>query len=265
IARLLQLDEREAVETLRCVFTAPPVDSPKGTFGVLLLVTLDGVDLLWAASNSLVALVAHQLCASLDELNETAPTSGCHVVVLATAESGEALPTALLSRLSLLRVHVAHTSVQERLCVIDRRSLATDFPPRVREMAAEALAGLTAGQLAAMGDEALLQLLEREAALDAQQQKQQHMCRQQQQRQQMLDGDKEKGEDEEGDMVDEAYRGLIGVRDVIRDLEELVVWPLLQLPFLRRCNVAPPKGLVLFGPPGSGKTAVLTALARRLR
>ncbi|RNF08802.1 putative cell division cycle protein [Trypanosoma rangeli] len=248
VARLLQLNEREAVTVLRRIFAVPPVASPNGTDAVLLLLTLDAADLLWADANSLVALVSHQLCSLLEELREPAGAAHAHfhVVLLATASTTTSLPTTLLTRLSSRVVHVAPPSLQERQRYIDRHSASSSFPPEVRQRVAELLAGYTAGQLVALqAGDMLLQTLEREAARGAKQ--------------------REFEENQEQEARLDAYRGLIGLDAIVRDLEEFVVWPLLHLQLLRRCGVMAPKGVVVCGPAGSGKTALLTALARRLR
>ncbi|ORC88919.1 cell division cycle protein [Trypanosoma theileri] len=258
VAQLLQLDEREAVTVIQRICALPPIDTTENpnyssTAGVILLLTLDGVDLLWATTNSLVALVSHQLCASLDEMDEAAQLADYHIVLIATAENTTTLPTALLSRLSSRRVHIAYPSLQERLNYMEMQSGAMDFPPHVRERVAELLAGYTAGQLAVMNNNTLLQMLEREATLDAKQ----HHKEQRHQNDTQLDTKNEN--------VADTYGGLIGMANILRDLEELVVWPLQHMRLLRRYGVTPPKGVVVCGPSGSGKTSLLTSLARRLR
>ncbi|KAH9601255.1 ATPase [Trypanosoma melophagium] len=258
VTQLLQLDEREAVAVIQRISALPPIETTNNrndssSAGVVILITLDGVDLLWGTTNSLVALVSHQLCTSLDEMDEATQSADYHIVVITTAENTTTLPTALLSRLSSRRVHIAHPSLQERLNYMETQCGVMDFPPHVQERVAELLAGYTAGQLAVMNSQTLLQMLKHEATLDA---KEHH-----------------KGEvhhndthpDTKNGNLDDAYGGLIGLSNVLCDLEELVVWPLQNMRVLRRYGVTPPKGVVVCGPPGSGKTSLLTALARRLR
>ncbi|RNF18222.1 putative cell division cycle protein [Trypanosoma conorhini] len=248
VDRLLQLNEQEAVTMLRRMFAVPPVASSSGAEAVLLLLTLDAVDLLWSDANLLVALVSHQLCALLDELREPAGAAHAHfhLVLLATANTTTSLPAALLTRLSSRVVHVTPPSLQERQGCIDRHSASSSFPPAVRRRVAELLAGYTAGQLAALQEgETLPQMLEREAVSGGRQAE-------------------VEGREAQAERLD-AYRGLIGLDAVVRELEEFVVWPLLHLRLLRRCGVMVPRGVVVCGPAGSGKTALLKALARRLR
>ncbi|RHW74405.1 cell division cycle protein [Trypanosoma brucei equiperdum] len=258
IAALLLLSEQEAVATVQAVFTPPLVEAHHDSgnrvngaepCGVLLLVTLDRIDLLVSAANSLVALVTHQLCMVLDELQHGVGEGGGRIVVtLATAESTKSIPTALLARLGQRLVNLAHPTLPERLRFI--RTICNDadnlrsYSPCVLERAAEALSGRTAAELQAMKVDEVLQLLEREAALHS---KHEPFAK-----------------NSVTDVPDE-YRGLVGLSDIIREVEELVVWPLQQRKLLSRCGVQPQKGLVVYGPPGSGKTALLTRLARRLK
>ncbi|PWV07381.1 putative cell division cycle protein [Trypanosoma cruzi] len=248
IARLLQMSDREALTMIRCMFAVPPVESSNGAHAVLLLLTLDAVDLLWADANFLVSLVSHQLCAVLEELNEPTLTAQTqfHAVVLATATTTTSLPSALLTRLSSRVVHVTHPSLQERLSCIEMHSGSSVYSQDVRRKLAELLAGHTAGQLAALQEGDMLpQMLEREASCGL---KQSHV-------------------EEHHEVVErlDAYCGLIAMNGVVRDLEEFVVWPLLHLQLLRCCGVRAPKGVVVCGPSGSGKTALLKALASRLQ
>lgn len=52
-----------------------------------------------------------------------------------------------------------------------------------------------------------------------------------------------------------------GLHDVKRDLREAVEWPLKHPDLLQRAGTSTPKGLLLVGPPGTGKTMLARAVA----
>jgi transitional endoplasmic reticulum ATPase len=52
-----------------------------------------------------------------------------------------------------------------------------------------------------------------------------------------------------------------GLDDVKEDLKEAVEWPLKTPEIFTRLGIKPPKGILLFGPPGSGKTLLARAVA----
>jgi SpoVK/Ycf46/Vps4 family AAA+-type ATPase len=62
-----------------------------------------------------------------------------------------------------------------------------------------------------------------------------------------------------------ALEDLKGVDDVVLALQRYVINPLSEERLAREYGVRPKRGILLFGPPGTGKTSVGRALARRLR
>ena len=52
-----------------------------------------------------------------------------------------------------------------------------------------------------------------------------------------------------------------GLKDIKKELEEAVIWPLIHANFYDYAKVKPPKGILLCGPPGTGKTLQAKALA----
>jgi len=52
-----------------------------------------------------------------------------------------------------------------------------------------------------------------------------------------------------------------GLEEVKRELREAVEWPLKRPEIFKRVGVRPPKGILLFGPPGCGKTLLARAVA----
>ena len=75
------------------------------------------------------------------------------------------------------------------------------------------------------------------------------------------EGDPIKREDEEKAMDEVGYDDIGGVRKQLAQIRELVELPLRHPQLFKNIGVKPPKGILLFGPPGSGKTLIAKAVA----
>jgi len=74
------------------------------------------------------------------------------------------------------------------------------------------------------------------------------------------EGEPIKREDEEK-MDDVGYDDIGGVRKQLASIRELVELPLRHPQLFKSIGVKPPRGILLFGPPGSGKTLIARAVA----
>ncbi|MFQ6003572.1 MAG: AAA family ATPase, partial [Candidatus Zixiibacteriota bacterium] len=57
------------------------------------------------------------------------------------------------------------------------------------------------------------------------------------------------------------WKDIGGLKDVKRDLREMVEWPIKNPQMFTKMGIKPPKGILLFGPPGTGKTLLAKAVA----
>ncbi len=64
-----------------------------------------------------------------------------------------------------------------------------------------------------------------------------------------------------GEMPAHGFDHVADLAEVKQRLTEAVVWPITDPERFRRLGITPPRGLLLFGPPGTGKTFVVRALA----
>ncbi len=64
-----------------------------------------------------------------------------------------------------------------------------------------------------------------------------------------------------GQIPSYGFERVAGLDDVKRRLTESVIWPMTRPEQFQRLGIEPPKGVLLHGPPGTGKTFVVKALA----
>ncbi|KAJ2518346.1 hypothetical protein H4217_003394 [Coemansia sp. RSA 1939] len=57
------------------------------------------------------------------------------------------------------------------------------------------------------------------------------------------------------------WKDIGGLEDVIKELHECVVWPVMNRERFLRLGIKPTRGILLYGPPGTGKTMLAKAIA----
>eukprot|EP00735_Rhodelphis_limneticus_P013894 TRINITY_DN7856_c0_g1::TRINITY_DN7856_c0_g1_i1::g.23808::m.23808 TRINITY_DN7856_c0_g1::TRINITY_DN7856_c0_g1_i1::g.23808 ORF type:complete len:803 (-),score=249.15,sp/P54774/CDC48_SOYBN/80.67/0.0,AAA/PF00004.24/1e-47,AAA/PF00004.24/1.5e-46,CDC48_N/PF02359.13/4.5e-23,AAA_22/PF13401.1/1.2e+03,AAA_22/PF13401.1/1.5e-05,AAA_22/PF13401.1/0.0031,RuvB_N/PF05496.7/1.2e-05,RuvB_N/PF05496.7/9.2e-06,AAA_16/PF13191.1/1.6e-05,AAA_16/PF13191.1/0.00044,AAA_17/PF13207.1/2.1e-05,AAA_17/PF13207.1/0.00078,AAA_33/PF1 len=75
------------------------------------------------------------------------------------------------------------------------------------------------------------------------------------------EGEPIKREDEEASLDEVGYDDIGGVRKQLGQIRELVELPLRHPQLFKSVGVKPPRGILLYGPPGSGKTLIARAVA----
>ncbi len=60
----------------------------------------------------------------------------------------------------------------------------------------------------------------------------------------------------------ESWDSIGGLKDVIREVKEVIELPLKKPALFERVGIKPPKGILLHGPPGTGKTLLAKAVAK---
>jgi transitional endoplasmic reticulum ATPase len=66
---------------------------------------------------------------------------------------------------------------------------------------------------------------------------------------------------EQGRIPRVTYEDIGGMRDIIQKVRELIELPLKHPEIFKRLGIEPPKGVLLYGPPGVGKTLLAKAIA----
>src|SRR3989338_919489 len=63
------------------------------------------------------------------------------------------------------------------------------------------------------------------------------------------------------DIPDVKWESIGGLDDVKQEIREAVEWPLMYPDAFKKMGVSPPKGVLLYGAPGTGKTLLAKAVA----
>jgi transitional endoplasmic reticulum ATPase len=63
------------------------------------------------------------------------------------------------------------------------------------------------------------------------------------------------------EVPDVKWEDVGGLEDIKQELKEAVEWPLKYLDVFKKANASPPKGILLYGAPGTGKTLLAKAVA----